>query len=76
MGTYSDEDPNASIPQKVVNSIKKITGLDKDPSRKEPVNPDTHRTPQEEADYASGNSSGISSNTGASGQSTDAYNKY
>lgn len=76
MGTYADEDPNAGVGERLVNSVKKIIGLPKDPTATETKNASSGgETAQETADRIS-NSSGESSNTGAAGQSTDSVNKY
>jgi hypothetical protein len=70
MGTYSDEDPNASIPEKIGSSLKKIAqSVLPHAPKYEPASAG-NETAQHAADEMS------SSNTGPSGQSTDAYNKY
>jgi hypothetical protein len=75
MGTYANEDPNASIGERLVNSVKKIAGLDHDPTKAEAKGP-TGQTPQEAADSMSGDSSSQTSHAGVGAQSTDAANGY
>jgi hypothetical protein len=78
MGTYDDENPNASVGERLVSSVKKIVGIAKDPTKAETKNASSGgETPQETADRMSGgDDSNSASNTGPSGQSSDSWNKY
>lgn len=78
MGTYADEDPNASIGDKIINSIKKSVGIAKDPTKKEPRNASSNgETAQETVDrMAGGGDENTASNAGSRAQSSDAMNKY
>jgi hypothetical protein len=71
MGTYDDEDPNATITQRIANSIKKTVS---DVAYLAAPHSITDRKANIDAPVDSDAST--PSNTGASGQSTDAYNKY
>lgn len=75
MGTYSDEDPNASIGEKLANSIGKIVKSVTGYEGPAPVTANAQEEPQVHNTDES-NSSTEASNTGPAGQSTDAYNKY
>jgi hypothetical protein len=69
-GTYADEDPNASIGEKIANSVKKtVAGVAQlaSPRSVAEIRPRTEQA-SSDADTAS--------NAGSQAQSTDSYNKY
>lgn len=70
MGTYSDEDPNASIGEKLGGSVKKIVSDIARLTSPHSVTDIKPRTDQATSD------ADTPSNTGPTGQSTDAFNKY
>jgi len=69
MGTYSDESPDASIGERIANSIKKTVA-----DVAQLAAP--HSVTDIKARNDAAEDANTSSNTGPSGQSTDAYNKY
>ena len=69
-GTYADESPDAGIGERVANSVRKIAQAIM--PHKEPVTMGGNNPANKEA----ADEAGVESNTGRSGQSTDAYNKY
>jgi hypothetical protein len=69
-GTYADEDPNASIADKVINSVKKSVA-----SVGQLVAPHSVTDTKARTDEAVSDAD-TASNAGATSQNTDSWNKY
>ena len=77
MGTYSDESPDASIGDRLASSVKKIAqGIVGKPSTGTPPMGAANSSNSEAASEAGVDHASTPSNTGASAQSTDSWNKY
>jgi hypothetical protein len=65
MGTYSDEDPNDGVGQRIVNSVKKIIGIPADPTKADTKNASSNdETAQETADRISNQSTNAANGYG------------
>jgi hypothetical protein len=75
MGTYDDESPDASITDRIANSVRKTVADVAQLASPRSVAAAKPREDQNES-TAEGNDANTASNAGSSAQSTDSWNKY